>query len=426
MKLMKLPVLVLSAVAAVAALPAGLEVGRAPLGWSGREIAILRSLSIGSLPPPPPDPSNRFAEDPRAAALGHRLFFDPRLSGNGEISCASCHQPERHFTDGRPRGRGLADAPRNTPTLVGAAWSPWLFWDGRKDSLWAQALAPLEHAGEHGGTRTQYAWVILRHYREAYEGIFSPLAELSGPERFPAEAGPHAGAAGKERWEAMDEAARETVTAILVNLGKAIAAYERRLRPGPSRFDRYVAALLASDRRAMGRALSRQEVAGLRLFIGRAGCTECHSGPLLTNHAFHNVGAPPVAGAPPLNGRIEGVQELLLDPFNCWGPWSDAPAAACRELAFLKTSGEELFGAVRTPTLRNVAATAPYMSAGQFGSLSEVLAHYNAASDRSAIGHSDRQPLGLSAAELAQLEAFLRGLDGPIAAPASLLGPPRI
>lgn len=418
---MRLRSAVLVAVPAFTFVLGGMELARAPLGWSAPQAKILGSLWIGSLPPPPPDPSNRWADDPRAVALGHRLFFDPRLSGNGEISCASCHRPDRHFTDGLPRGRALAEAARNTPTVVGAAWSPWLFWDGRKDSLWAQALAPLEHPGEHGGTRTQVAWVVVRHYRAEYEALFGRLPDLSDPARFPVEAGPHAGREGEARWQAMSEEARQAVTEIAVHLGKAIAAYERQLRPGASRFDRYVEALVAGDRRAMAAALSSDEVAGLRLFLGKADCTQCHSGPLLTHHGFHNVGTPGAPGLPPLNGRIEAVQEVLLDPFNCLGPWSDAPVEACRELRFLKLSGEELFGAVRTPSLRNVGETAPYMSAGQLESLAEVLVHYNEATDRSPVGHSDLQPLGLSANELAQLEAFLRSLDGAVAAPAWLL-----
>ncbi len=415
--------LALASAAAAIAVAALAQRGDSQGTWSEREIRILRSLWIGNLPAPS-DPSNRFAADPRAVALGHRLFFEARLSATGEISCASCHRPERHFTDGLPRARGLAEGARNTPTVVGSAWSPWLFWDGRKDSLWAQALAPLEHPGEHGGTRTRHAWVIVRHYREEYEALFGALPDLSDGSRFPIEAGPHAAPPGEARWQAMAEGDRQAVTAILVNLGKAIAAYESRLRPGPGRFDSYVAALVASDRRGMAAALSAQEVAGLRLFLGKAECVECHSGPLLTNHAFHNVGSRGVAGLPGSNGRIEAVQELLFDPFNCLGPWSDAPAASCAELRHLKVGGEELVGAVRTPSLRSVGQTPPYMSTGQLASLRDVLDHYNAARDFSLVGHSDLEPLGLSDSEVTSLEAFLVSLDGPIAAPTWLLRPP--
>jgi cytochrome c peroxidase len=112
--------------------------------WTNEEVATLRSLWIGSLPQLPLDPSNRVADDPRAVALGKRLFFDERLSVNGKVACASCHQPVLLFQDGRPLARGVGTTTRKTMAIAGTAYSPWLFWDGRKDSQWAQALGPLE------------------------------------------------------------------------------------------------------------------------------------------------------------------------------------------------------------------------------------------------------------------------------------------
>jgi cytochrome c peroxidase len=110
--------------------------------WTAEEVEILRSLWIGSLPPLPPDPSNQYADDPHAAALGQALFFDPRLSSNGQVSCSSCHIPEMMFTDGRTLAVGIGVNNRKTMTIVGTAYSPWQFWDGRADSQWAQALGP--------------------------------------------------------------------------------------------------------------------------------------------------------------------------------------------------------------------------------------------------------------------------------------------
>ncbi|HWH48018.1 MAG TPA: cytochrome-c peroxidase, partial [Burkholderiales bacterium] len=116
-------------------------------------------LSLEALEPLPPDASNRWADDERAADLGHRLFFDTRLSANGRVSCASCHDPKRQFQDSVPLAQGVGTTSRRTMPIAASAYSPFLFWDGRKDSQWAQALGPLESAVEHGGTRARYAQV---------------------------------------------------------------------------------------------------------------------------------------------------------------------------------------------------------------------------------------------------------------------------
>ncbi|NNE36723.1 MAG: hypothetical protein HKN08_00335, partial [Gammaproteobacteria bacterium] len=108
-----------------------------PHQWTNDELAILESLSLDSLPPLPPQPSNAVADNPAAAKFGHQLFFDTRLSSNGEVSCGSCHKPEFKFTDRLPRAQGVGVTPRKTMTIIGMAYAPWLFWDGRKDSLWS-------------------------------------------------------------------------------------------------------------------------------------------------------------------------------------------------------------------------------------------------------------------------------------------------
>ncbi|MDH5584142.1 MAG: cytochrome-c peroxidase, partial [Gammaproteobacteria bacterium] len=102
-----------------------------------------------SLPELPPDPSNAVADNPLAAEFGRMLFFDTRLSANGAVSCATCHQPERGFTDGLQKAQAMGTTLRHTPGIAGMAYSPWQFWDGRRDSQWSQALAPLEDANEH-------------------------------------------------------------------------------------------------------------------------------------------------------------------------------------------------------------------------------------------------------------------------------------
>ena len=157
--------------------------------WSDEQRATLRSLWLRNLGAPRADPTNRVSDDPRAIALGHRLFFDPGLSGNGDLSCASCHDPKRYFTDGRVTGRGVATLERNTPSLVGVGYARWLFWDGRRDSTWSQALDPIEMPAEMNGNRIE----VLRHikgnsaYHAAYRELFGTLPDLSG---LPRRAGP--------------------------------------------------------------------------------------------------------------------------------------------------------------------------------------------------------------------------------------------
>ena len=351
--------------------------------WTAEEVAQLGGMSLRELGPVPADPTNRVADDPRAAAFGRALFFDTRLSSNGRVSCGTCHIPEKEFQDGTALAKGVGTTNRRTMPIAAMAHSPFLFWDGRKDSLWAQALGPLESPVEHGGNREQYAKGIAAHYRHEYEAIFGSLPAL---------------------------ATRDQATAVFVNMGKAIAAFERTLTYAPSRFDRYVEILQDTGRPPQG-VLSADEVAGLRLFVGKANCANCHNGPLLTNNEFHNTGVPARAGLPADRGRLSGAEAVLRDEFNCRSRWSDA-GGKCAELDFLVTGDHVLERAFKVPSLRNVAERAPYMHAGQFGSLSEVIDHYNRA-PKAPGGHTELEPLRLSAQERRQIEAFLRSLSGP-------------
>lgn len=386
---------------------------------------MLRSLWIGSLPPLPADPTNAVADDPRAAKLGQALFFDTRFSANGGVSCATCHQPGRQFTDGRALGEAIGTSARNTRSIVGAAHSPWQYWDGRKDSLWSQALSPLEDPNEHAGNRMQYVRLIVSDpgYRSAYEALFGTLPDLSDEARFPEAAAPVADPALNAAWQAMAPEDREVVNTIFVNMGKAIAAYERLLMPGPSRFDAYVQALLDGDEAPEGAALSEDEIRGLRLFIGKANCTQCHNGPLLTNNEFHNTAVITFSGKIPDKGRVAGIRKLQADPFNCLSAFSDDAAKNCSELRFART-GPDLIGAVRTPSLRTLDGTEPYMHAGQLVTLAEVLDHYNRA-PVAMIGHNEAKPLKLGKRELRQLEAFLTTLAGPVATAPEWLAAPQ-
>lgn len=390
--------------------------------WTVEETRTLQSLWLGSLPPLPGETGNAVADDPRAQRLGRRLFFDPRLSANGRVSCATCHQPARRFADGVTLALGLAVGDFNTMSLVGAAYGPWFFWDGRKDSLWSQALSPLESPLEQGVARTSLARLVAGDpvYRERYSELFGPVPDLSDRHRFPGGAGPNEDPDSEAAWMNMTADDRETVTAVFANLGKAIAAYERLLLPAETEFDRYVKNLDSPAPSVAG--LTRRETEGLRLFIGKAQCLNCHNGPLFTNHEFHNTGVLPPPGRLPDKGRVSGVEAVLNDPFNCLGTYNDPPERNCAELRFART-GAELSGARKTPSLRNLGGTGPFMHAGQMRTIAEVLDHYNRA--RPAIlGHNEAKPLNLLPYELKRLEAFLLALDGPMAVAPEWLAPP--
>jgi cytochrome c peroxidase len=409
--------------------------------WTDAELALLKMQWIGSLPELPPDPSNRYADNTAAVSFGHQLFFDTRFSANGKVSCAICHIPQNAFTDGRATARGIGDTSRSTPTIIGVAHSPWFFWDGRSDSQWSQALGPMENAVEHGGNRLQYARILFNdaHYRTAYENIFGSLPDLNDKQRFPANASPVGDNKSLRLWQSMTAADRDAVNRVYANMGKAIAAYERRLMPGPSRFDRYVEALLDGRTKAAEKHLGKQEIAGLKLFIGKARCVTCHQGPLFSNHGFHNVGTPdPATRKPdylpaiiylfmdkpePDQGRYPGVQQALSSEFNCLGKYSDAEESECAELKYANTDHRATLGAFKVPTLRNVSRTAPYTHAGIFPTLKDVVQHYNAPPE-APVGHSELRPLNLGKKELTQIVDFLGSLDSPVDADPKLLRPP--
>ena len=384
-----------------------------PHAWSEADLNTLRSLWIDNLPDPPADPSNAVADDRDAALMGNRLFFDTRLSANGEVSCASCHDPDLEFTDGRKKGRGIGESKRNTRSIVGSAYSPWLYWDGRRDSLWSQALSPLEDPNEHGSNRMHIVRFVTTEpaYRSMYEALFGPAPDFSDSSRYPAAAAPGDDESLARAWREMTEEDRDIVNRVFANIGKAIAAFERTLLPEPTRFDDYVSAVIDGDEQEQRAVFSKDEILGLQLFIGKARCTECHNGPLLTNDEFHNTGVLVFPGDLPDRGRIDGVREVVENEFNCLGEYSDDPRRSCPELTFVRT-GPELIGALRTPSLRNLGRTGPYMHKGQIDTLAAVLEHYNTA-PAAIIGHNEAKPLGLSRPQLRRLQAFLETLAAP-------------
>ena len=360
-------------------------------------VAIYRHSPLGLLLP---DPTNRFADDPRAAALGQFLFFDERFSANGKVSCASCHQATLAFTDGRALAQGIAVGTRNAPTVLNAAFGQWFFLDGRSDSLWSQALQPFENPKEIGGDR-QHIVAAVSHdpaLRHAYERVFGPMLN-------------------------------QTVDRAFSNLGKAIEAYERRLRSPPAPFDRYVMALKSGDAQGQ-RILSAAAKQGLKLFVGPAGCDLCHAGPAFSDGQFHNLGLSLAAGAALDQGRESGIRDVRTNPFNGVGLFSDAPRRrGVRERLTFLPPPESRAGAFKTPTLREVARTVPYMHDGRFTDLVQVMSFYagdTPTASGTMVGERERTldliP-HLTSVQQLDLVEFLRSLTSP-PLPVALTRPP--
>ena len=285
--------------------------------------------------PPPAPPDNRTT--PERVALGAKLFADPRLSGDGRRSCATCHQPALAFTDGRRRAQATSGSAmrRNTPSLWNLAWSRQYFWDGRAPSLEEQVGGPITTAEEMGGdwptilARMGNDAVLVAQFRMAFPGEPSPT-----------------------------EAA----------IRKALAAYLRSLVSQPGRFDAWI----AGD----AKALTSAEMRGFVLFTGKAGCALCHAGWRFTDDRFHDVGLP---------GRDHGR--------------ADVKGGTPGQIAF------------KTPGLREVARTAPYMHDGSLPTLAAVLAHYAGGfATRPTLATNMNRNLRLTTQEKADLIAFLKAL----------------
>lgn len=372
---------------------------------SSDELQFAQRFALSSLPEPI-DLGNDFAHNPQAAALGKALFFDNNLSVNNKVSCGTCHDPETQFQDNIPLAVGMEEGSRRTMPLTGAQWSPWLFWDGRKDSLWSQALEPIESSQEHGLTRTEAASHLLKNYNKEYRQVFgdTPL----NVDRWPSKASPNVGLDAADAWDSLTVATQFDINSVFSNLGKAIASFEITLRPQKNKLDKVIESNPTTP------SLTDEELAGYRLFIGKAGCTHCHSGPRYTDDFFHNTGVPNHAMVPDI-GRIAAFSKVTTDPFNCKGLYSSAEASECDELTFMSTDFSTSYGAYKTPSLRGVSLRSPYMHQGQFANLLQVLKHYNEAPTPMAevaqkYGKnqmSELTPLNLSNDELQQLKSFL-------------------
>jgi cytochrome c peroxidase len=383
------------------------------------------------LPAPPPDPTNRFADDPAAAHLGQYLFFDTRLSGNGALACASCHEADLGLADGQAFGQGVGLTDRHVQSLFNVGHNRWYYWAGEVDSLWSQALRPIEAVNEMDGNRAAVVQLITQdeQLRRAYESVFGPMPDVSDVGRFPVAARPipddpdhpHAVA-----WASMEPVDQHTVDSIYANVGKAIAAYERRLTSRDAPFDTFAAGLIDDDPDKLT-ALSPSAQRGLQLFVGRANCRICHAGPNFTDGEFHNLGLPEHDGGMPRDsGRFDGARKVQFDRFNAKSPFSDEQKGEGAMQLETLIAGPEQWGQFKTPSLRSVALTGPYMHQGQFTTLQDVVEYYSTLEQMVQMGHHQEvllQPLNLTDQEEADLVAFLRSLTGQPLDPALLSQP---
>lgn len=425
--------------------------------FSEAERDVIAVLAPRTLPAPPPDRTNRFADNPRAAEFGKKLFLDPRFSGrlmdgdndgsvhalgkkgeSGRVSCAGCHVPQSGFLDSRTLGHAISLAAgwgrRHAPSLYDVGQSGLLMWDGRRDSLYSQVFEPIESPVEMNSSRLFVAQQLARFHREDYERIFGKLPDFDDPAEYPQIApeqtgcqprGPdprpvcdgtmHGMPGDQAEFDHLPQQKQDAVTLAVVNAGKAIGSYERKLSCGPGRFDAWV--------NGTKDAMSESELRGLKLFIGKADCVRCHSGPYFSDHRFHNVGLIPRTVAVVFrdvadDGAYGGIGAALRDPLNSRGKFSDGddgrlPAAP----------GEELKGAYKTPMLRCASRRLAFMHTGQLADLAAVVEFFNQGGSRSnLVGRNELKPLGLSADEKLDLLHFLGALDGPGPA-AQLLDP---
>lgn len=333
----------------------------------------------------PRDASNRVQGRADAEALGRRLFFDPGLSGDGRVSCASCHQPQRAFQDGRPTALGRAAGLRNTPGLHDVVLQRWFGWDGAHDSLWAASLSPLLDPAEMGSSAATVAGSVRERaaLRTAYARVFGPPVDD-------------------------DEV-------VLVNLAKALAAWQATLVSPRTAFDDFRDALLRGDRRAASRYPVEAQ-RGLRLFVGRASCSACHAGPTFSNGEFADIGRPFFVPGGVDAGRHAGLRRLLASRHNRLGPFSDAPPGDAGAIPTRHVMPEHRnFGEFRVPPLRMLAQTAPYTHDGSLATIEDVVRHYSRLDEERLHADGERilRRLDLTPGEEADLAAFLRSLSAP-------------
>jgi cytochrome c peroxidase len=378
------------AIACGVAVAAG-ALAQTPVRFTPEEVAAI--ARHGPWPVPfAKDASNRVSGAPAAIAFGERLFFSARLSPSGTVACATCHRPELNWTDGEARAIGLERVDRNTLPVWNQPLNRWYGWDGGSDSLWAHTIRPMLDAREMGASAASIARAVRSNadlacgYEQAYGGA----------------------------------PAKRDDDALLVDVAKALAAYQEQLATGRAPFDAFRDAIVAGDAAGVA-AYPEAAKRGLRIFLGEGQCNMCHVGPNFTNGEFHDVGIPYFVERGRVDpGRHAGLRHLAESPYTRAGRWSDDPGKRATGAAHVAREHRN-WGEFRTPSLRNVAQTAPYMHAGSLATLRDVVRHYNEI-DMERLHVDGERILGamyLSRQEQQDLVAFLETLTGPVVAPAA-------
>jgi cytochrome c peroxidase len=380
-----------------------------------------RIFQHSPLPSLPQDLSNSVEGSEAAAHLGQFLFFERRLSANGAFSCATCHRPDFNWTDGKELSEGAGTGFRRTLSLWNVAYNRWYFWDGRADSLWSQALKPIEGRTEMNGSRVRVAFLIRTDpdLRLAYTRIFGELPELSHLEEVRRSARPvlqDPTNPDELAWNEIAKRDQEDINRIFSNVGKALAAYERQIISRDAPFDTFVEGLKGHDIAKLA-SISGSAKRGLKLFVGRGNCRLCHSGPLFSDEEFHNIRLPSLVSRalPPDAGRFNGIDSLMKDEFNSAGAYSSGNTRVFSARLQAIRKGDHNWGEFKTPGLRNVAERSPYMHEGQFATLPDVLHYYSTLDQAVPPDHDQEQilaPLDLSEGEIADLVEFLKSLTG--------------
>lgn len=431
------------AITAVAALSLCVACGGPPDGFTTTEWETIQGMS--PLPAVPADPTNKYADNPDAVAFGRRIFWEKRYAGpivvaddgmngglgaageTGKVSCGSCHFPEAHWADTRSKPNNLSvgvnRGTRNSPSLLNVAFYDWYTWAGRLDTLWTQGASAME-SPDMVGNRCGIAHMLWddMSYRTAYNALFDddlPAAlDPAAPDaaRFPAACRPKAAGAADGPWEMMAADDRVAIQRVMSNLGKAIAAYERKLVSGNAPFDKYA----AGDTKAISASAKR----GLKLFIGEAFCVQCHQGPNFTDQKFHNLGVPQTGPNVPATdtGRFDDIPKMLSNPLNGKSQFSDDVAAGTKKLEGIMQQETDK-GAFRTKNLRGCSTTGPYEHNGVFNTLREVVDFYAAGGGATPYTKDEKiKPLTLTDTQKEDLVEFLKTLTGD--EPGAELGPP--
>lgn len=353
-----------------------------------KELAFLRSVAPWPMTPPA-DPGNELSGLAWAEQLGETLFNDSLFSADGTISCASCHLQEFGFSDRLSVSHGAQKHTRNTQSLLDAGFQRWHGWDGGSDSLWAAALRPMLSPVEMAGDIRNIAYRLRQNPAVTEKLVAAEQTEQNGS---------------------------EADQALVVRAAKAIAAYTRTLVSARTPFDEYRDAMLSGDSRAAAQyPLSAKR--GLKIFISdEANCSTCHFGAVFSNQEFHDTRGLTLSDKGEADaGRLAGIKRLRDDPFNLLGEFN---ADATKDNAFYTRqlrSQTQNFSQWRTPTLRNLKHTAPYLHNGGAATLRAVVDGY-ADFDMSRVhveGESILKPFSLDEQGRQDLVAFLESLSSP-------------